>query len=676
MPEEVGERGYERRHIGPRGCVEHALHSQRLLAGGDEAGVGEHGFGAAGGVEFDGQGDEVEEHDHRPGQRHDQRAGEGLDQAGEQAQQGEPHDDLAGIAGDAHSGHAPVERLVRRGVLDCMAALVGGHAQGGRGAAEEVVGREHETSVDGIVMVAQQAVGVGDFDTVDAEAAEDSLCDLAAGEARAHDALAVAVVHRFDARCGPERQRHCADEQYPDHSLYLHTAAEAGIAGCAPAAAFTAGRCVGLVRVATTPFRMDASVNPKQCCRAMEWLNYHHLRYFYVTAKEGSLARAAARLHVSQPSISEQIRELEAALGERLFRREGRGNTLTDVGHLVFGYAEEIFGLGRELMSAVQQRPGMRVLRFYVGVADSFPKLVTNEVLKPVFAMAQTVHVICREGKIEDLLVQLAGHRLDIVLADEPAAGANRGRVYSHPLDETGITFCAGKELALTLKRGFPGSLDGAPALLPAENTSLRRALDRWLMEERIRPRVLAEFEDLALMKVMAAEGLGFIAVPSIAVQDAVGHYGFQVIGEVAECRVQFYAITAERRIAHPAVGLITRRVRDSGFQTGGGALGSGCGHARHDDSDGAAGQEGVACAGPALDCGQERVSRSDGVCAGAERGAGARSQRAGRRGGPERRAFGGAAGSLATGRQAGGGHGAGVAGSGGPAGSGGARAG
>ncbi len=136
----------------------------------------------------------------------------------------------------------------------------------------------------------------------------------------------------------------------------------------------------------------------------MEWLNYHHLRYFWTVAKEGSLARAAEKLHVSQPSISEQIRELESAFGEKLFQREGRNNKLTAAGRLVFGYAEEIFALGRELMNAVKQRPGTKALRLYVGVADSFPKLVTNEILKPVFAMPQTAHVICREGKMEDLL--------------------------------------------------------------------------------------------------------------------------------------------------------------------------------------------------------------------------------------------------------------------------------
>lgn len=294
----------------------------------------------------------------------------------------------------------------------------------------------------------------------------------------------------------------------------------------------------------------------------MEWLNYHHLRYFWTVAKEGSLARAAAKLHVSQPSISEQIHELETALGEKLFRREGRNNVLTDAGQMVFGYAEEIFTLGRELMNAVKQRPGAKTLRLYVGVADSFPKLVTNEILKPVFSMPQPVHVICREGKLEDLLAQLAAHRLDIVLADEPASSSANFKLFNHPLGETGTTFCAEKSLAARLKRNFPKSLDGAPALLPSENTALRRVLETWFREQRIRPTVVAEFEDLALMKVMAAEGRGFIAMPTVAIKDAINHYSFVSIGVAAQCRVQFHAITAERKIIHPAVLLITDHSR------------------------------------------------------------------------------------------------------------------
>lgn len=294
----------------------------------------------------------------------------------------------------------------------------------------------------------------------------------------------------------------------------------------------------------------------------MEWLNYHHLRYFWTTAKEGSLARAAAKLRVSQPSISGQIRELEAAFGEKLFRRAGRNNVLTDAGHVVFGYAEEIFALGAEMMNAVGQRPGAKTLRLYVGVADSFPKLVTNEILKPVFDLPQEVHAICREGKMEDLLAQLAAHRLDIVLADEPPASNTNFRVFNHPLGETGTTFLAEEKLAAKLKRRFPASLQDAPALLPTENTALRRSLETWFRAKDVRPRVVAEFEDLALMKIMAAEGRGFIAVPSLVAKDAMAHYHFRMIGRADDCRLEFHAITAERRIVHPAVARITDKAR------------------------------------------------------------------------------------------------------------------
>jgi LysR family transcriptional activator of nhaA len=295
---------------------------------------------------------------------------------------------------------------------------------------------------------------------------------------------------------------------------------------------------------------------------ALDWLNYHHLRYFWTVAREGSLARAAARLHISQPSISEQIHELEDALGEKLFQRQGRSNKLTDAGQIVLGYAEEIFTLGRELVNAVKQRPGAKTLRLHVGVTDSFPKLVTYDILKPAFSLPQPVHVICREGKQEDLLAQLAAHRLDIVLSDEPASSSAQFKTFTHQLGESGSTFCAHKRLAARLKPGFPKSLNGAPALLPAENSALRRALELWFREQNIVPQVFAECEDLALMKVMAAEGRGVIAVPTIALEEAVKRYGFHVIGQAKTCKLVFHAITAERRIRHPAATAITARAQ------------------------------------------------------------------------------------------------------------------
>ncbi|HWI59439.1 MAG TPA: LysR family transcriptional regulator, partial [Bacillota bacterium] len=283
---------------------------------------------------------------------------------------------------------------------------------------------------------------------------------------------------------------------------------------------------------------------------------------FWVVAKEGSLKKASEKLHVSQPSMSEQIKELETALGEPLFRRSGRSNVLTDAGQITFRYAEEIFALGAELLNTIKQRPGGQTLHLYVGVADAFPKLVTNEILKPVLAMNQPVHVICREGKVEDLLAQLAAHRLDIVLADEPASSSLKIRSFNHLLGESSVTFCAAGKLAETLRKGFPQSLDKAPALLPVENTGMRRSLEKWFQALHIHPRVVAEFEDAALMKVMAAEGKGFIPVPTVVVHEALTRYRYHVIGATDSCRDQFYAITAERRISHPAVVVITEKAQ------------------------------------------------------------------------------------------------------------------
>jgi LysR family transcriptional activator of nhaA len=298
----------------------------------------------------------------------------------------------------------------------------------------------------------------------------------------------------------------------------------------------------------------------------MEWLNYHHLRYFWCVAKEGNLQRAATRLHVSAPSISAQIHELEQALDAKLFRRSGRVNVLTDAGEMTLRYAEEIFSLGTDLIRAIEQRPTLRAVRLLVGVVDSFPKLITFEILKPAFALP-AAHIVCREGKSDHLLAQLAVHRLDIVLADEPAASSVAFRAFNHRLGESGVTLCATPSLAARLRRGFPQSLHDAPALLPAENTPLRRNLEAWFRARHVTPRVIAEFDDLALMKAMASQAPGFVPVPTVVLREATERYGLRVIGEATGCRDEFYAITAERRITHPAVALLTQHAQQLVFR-------------------------------------------------------------------------------------------------------------
>jgi len=293
-----------------------------------------------------------------------------------------------------------------------------------------------------------------------------------------------------------------------------------------------------------------------------EWLNYHHLRYFYTVAKEGSLRGAAEKLSISQSSICAQIQLLESALGEDLFRLRARSLVLTEFGHHIMGYAEEIFSLGRELLGARKQFSEVRTLRLNVGIVDSLPKLTSFDILRPVFTHDPPVHVTCREGKLDDLLAQLATHRLDVILADEPASPGLLLKTFNHPLGSSGITFCAAPSLARTLKGRFPRNLNGAPALLGTQNTALRRDLEKWFRSEGIEPRIVGEFEDGALAKIVATEGLGFIHVPSVVAAEAVERYGFTVLGRTKKCEMQFYAITAERRVDHPAVRVITERGR------------------------------------------------------------------------------------------------------------------
>ncbi|PYI77297.1 MAG: transcriptional activator NhaR [Verrucomicrobia bacterium] len=291
----------------------------------------------------------------------------------------------------------------------------------------------------------------------------------------------------------------------------------------------------------------------------MEWLNFHHLRYFWMVARKGGVRRAAEELHVSQPSISAQLHLLEESFGQKLFRRSGRILVLTDAGQLVLSYADEIFSAGRELMNAVKQRPGKHPMRLNIGLTDAFPKLITFEILRAAFRSDEAIHVVCREGEIGLLVNQLQAHRLDIVLADEPASSALKAKTFNHRLGRSGITFCAVPAVAAKLRRNFPRSLDGAPALLPTTNMGMRMALEAWFDKKGIRPRLVGEFEDSALMEVCSAGGRGFTVVHTVIDRAALKHYNLRVIAKVEECRGEFYAITAERLLKHPAAIAITQ---------------------------------------------------------------------------------------------------------------------
>jgi LysR family transcriptional regulator, transcriptional activator of nhaA len=298
----------------------------------------------------------------------------------------------------------------------------------------------------------------------------------------------------------------------------------------------------------------------------MEFLNYHHLRYFWVAAREGGLTRAAEKLRVSQPSICTQIKALEHALGEKLLRRTPRGLALTEAGQRVFSFAEEIFSLGEDLLNTMKQTPTARPLRVSVGVTDSLPKLLTYLMLKPIFHLPQAVQASCHEGKVPDLLAQLATFRLDVVLSDEPSPASGNLKTFNHLLGECGVTFCAAPRLASRLKRRFPASLHEAPALLPSPSCALRRSLEKWFAEQKLSPRLVAEFDDAALAKVAASDGLGFFALPSLVADEAVTRYGVKIIGHAPKCLQQFFAISAERRLTYPAVTAITSGAKASMF--------------------------------------------------------------------------------------------------------------
>jgi len=302
----------------------------------------------------------------------------------------------------------------------------------------------------------------------------------------------------------------------------------------------------------------------------VEWLNYHHLLYFWTVAREGSIVRAAESLRLAPPTVHAQIRALEQNLGQPLLVRRGRGLTLTDAGRVVLGYADEIFSLGRELMTAVKQQPTDRPVRFNVGVVDSVPKLVARELLRPALELDPPSHLVVREGKLEQLVGELATHRLDLVLADHPYSAPSSIRIYHHRLGECGVTFFAAAPLASRLRRGFPRSLDAAPALLPTDSTPLRSALESWFQSVGVQPQVLAEFEDSALLKVFGSDGRGFFAMPSVVSDDIARSHRVRIIGSTGDCRERFFALSAERRLKHPAVVAISRTARSDMFSASG----------------------------------------------------------------------------------------------------------
>jgi LysR family transcriptional regulator, transcriptional activator of nhaA len=301
----------------------------------------------------------------------------------------------------------------------------------------------------------------------------------------------------------------------------------------------------------------------------MEWLNYHHLLYFWVVAREGSIVRASSVLHLAQPTVSAQISRLERSLGAKLFQRVGRNLQLTDTGRTVYRYAEEIFTLGRELTDAVKGRPTGQPLRLTVGVPDALPKLIVFRLLQPAFQLPEPIRLICREGKFDELVAALATHELDLVLSDTPVTPTLRVKAFSHLLGQCGVAFFAAPSLARKFHRGFPRSLAGAPLLLPTEGTTMRRLLDQWFDEQGIRPLIAAEFQDSALLKVFGQEGLGIFPAPAAIRSEIERQYRVKHVGTLANLHERYYAISVERRLKHPAVIAISTAAKTKLFGEG-----------------------------------------------------------------------------------------------------------
>ena len=298
----------------------------------------------------------------------------------------------------------------------------------------------------------------------------------------------------------------------------------------------------------------------------MEWLNYHHLLYFWMTARHGSMAKASAELRLAPPTLSTQIRRLEASLGEALFLREGRRLVLTDMGRVVQGYAEDIFSRGREMLDVVKRRGGPAGLTLAVGVSDALPKLVAWRLLQPALSIGREIRVVCRDGRHDRLLADLALHELDVVLSDAPATGARQVRAFNHLLGECGVSFFAVRPLASRLAGRFPRNLEHAPFVAPTDGTALRHSLDAWFDRHRVRPRIVGEIEDSALLRTFGQAGAGVFAAPSVIEREVVRQHQVRVVGRTSEIRERYYAISAERRVKHPAVVAMTEAARGEGF--------------------------------------------------------------------------------------------------------------
>lgn len=299
-------------------------------------------------------------------------------------------------------------------------------------------------------------------------------------------------------------------------------------------------------------------------------MNYKHLHYFWAAAKAGGIVRAGEQLHITPQTLSAQIKLLEESLGCQLFRKTGRNVELTAEGRTALVYADQIFALGAELEAAVGSKRGeARTLNFRVGIADAVPKAIAYRLLEPALGIDEQVHLICHEGHFRDLLGQLSVHRLDLVIANEPMGRQTSVKAFNHPLGTTGMAFFAAPVLKRELQGGFPACLDGMPMLMQGSASAMRQRLDVWLAEQSLRPQLIGEFDDAALLKAFGGEGRGVFMSPAVLEDETCSQYGVEVIGRAPELEEEFFAISVERRITHPCVAAITRAARGHFLRVG-----------------------------------------------------------------------------------------------------------
>ena len=291
----------------------------------------------------------------------------------------------------------------------------------------------------------------------------------------------------------------------------------------------------------------------------MRELNYRHLHYFWVVAKEGGVNRAGNKLGVAAQTISTQLALLERSLGVALFAPAGRGLALTEAGRTALSFADRIFNLGEQMLEALEDSAGDEALRLTVGILDALPKLAAHRLLQPVMEMGRPVRLVCYEGELDELMSDLALHRLDVVLSDRPVASGGSLRVFSHPLGEYPVSLYGTPALVAQHAAAFPAGLSGAPLMLPTRTNALRGKLEQWFEANELRPRIVGEFEDSALMDTFGRQGMGLFPALTMLGPEIEAQLGAVPAGELDGVFEQVFAISGERRIRHPAVEAMLR---------------------------------------------------------------------------------------------------------------------